>query len=91
MNSETTPAALWYLLLPDAQAPEGPYSLLELKIKLNVPEADGMHVWKEGMTDWKLVGDVEELNGSSVQIPPQKEPAEDEEALKVVRKQSIHE
>lgn len=42
------------------------------------------------MSDWKLIGDVEELQ-NSMRMPPSKENGEEAEVLKVVRKQSIHE
>lgn len=65
MNSQTPSPAPWYLSLPDALAPEGPYSLADIRSKLNEKDSAGMHVWKEGMPAWTLIGDVPEINAKT--------------------------
>ncbi|KAF8821800.1 hypothetical protein IE077_001538 [Cardiosporidium cionae] len=63
-SSSTCNTPLWYCQLSDSNEDQigGPFSIEQLKAYYSSGFIDGLtYVWKEGMTDWRILSDVEHL------------------------------
>ena len=52
----------WYYVADGSADPEGPFSIRDLDVKFRTGEITSqVHVWKEGLAEWKKAGEVGEI------------------------------